>query len=272
MNNLQNLLENVGDMALKRRARRMMEELQLKDGDKILDAGCGDGFYLHLLSRLGKYQITGLDFDKNALKSAKKNLKGVKNVTIMHGSVLELPFKANSFNKVILTEVAEHLPDDLQGLKEIYRVLKPGGTLVLTVPNHNYPLLWDPVNKVLEATTGKHIKSGFWAGIWNQHIRLYYPEEIKKVVKKAGFKIKLVESVTHYSLPFNHNLLNLGARMLAGGQVNQEVVQNISKFSTASKKTVSWIDLAFKSVNLIDRLNDGVVDKSSVSVFVKAVK
>src|SRR5258705_895717 len=135
------LLENVGDMALKRRARRMLEELELQDGNVILDAGCGDGFYLHLLSKLGKFQITGLDFDKNALKSAKKNLNGVKNVKIIHGSVMDLPFKSNTFHKVVLTEGAEHLPDDLKGLKEVYRVLKPGGILVLTVPNPNYPYL-----------------------------------------------------------------------------------------------------------------------------------
>src|SRR5689334_16933642 len=150
MNDIHSLLVNVGDMALKRRARRMVEELHLKDGDVILDAGCGDGFYLHVLSKLGKFKITGLDFDKNALESAKKNLKGVKQIKIMHGSVMELPFKANTFDKIVLTEVAEHLPDDLKGLKEIYRVLKPGGILVLTVPNHNYPFLWDPVNKTLE--------------------------------------------------------------------------------------------------------------------------
>lgn len=230
------LLENVGDMALKRRARRMLEELELKKGDKILDAGCGDGFYLHLLSSLGNYAITGIDFDKAALQSAKKNLKGIKNISILHGSVLELPFKSKSFDKVIMTEVAEHLPDDLKGLQEIYRVLKPGGILVLTVPNHNYPFLWDPVNKILEKTTQKHIRSGFWAGIWNQHIRLYYPEEITKLIKKAGFKVKLVENVTHYSLPFNHHLLNLGARMLAEGKVNAQVAQDISKFSTQQKK------------------------------------
>src|SRR5579872_1928458 len=246
MNNLDNLLVNVGDMALKRRARRMVEELQLKDGDAILDAGCGDGFYLHLLSKLGEYKITGLDFDKRALESAKKNLKGIRRVKIMHGSVMDLPFTANTFNKVVLTEVAEHLPDDMKGLKEIYRVLKPGGVLVLTVPNHNYPFLWDPVNKTLEKITGRHIKAGFWAGIWNQHIRLYYPKEIIKKVEKAGFKIKVVENVTHYCLPFNHNLLNFGARMLASGNLSPQVSKNISKFSITKKKKITWIDLAFK--------------------------
>ncbi len=273
MNKLHLLLENVGDMALKRRARRIIEELELKSGDSILDAGCGDGFYLHLLSELGKFKLTGIDFDKNALASAKNNLSGITGITIFHGSVMDLPFKSNSFNKVILTEVAEHLPDDLKGLKEIYRVLKPGGILVVTVPNHNYPFLWDPVNKVLELTTGKHIKSGFWAGLWNQHIRLYYPDEIISKIKKAGFKIEKSENVTHYSLPFNHHLLNFAARMLYGGSMNPSLAKEVSKFNVApKKKKITSVSVAFKVVNIIDKLNDGVIDKSSVSVFIKSRK
>lgn len=272
MSKLDALLTNVGDMALKRRARRIVEGLELKNGDKVLDAGCGDGFYLHLLSQLGNFSLTGIDFDKNALNSAKKNLSKVKGVKLLHGSVMELPFKANSFNKVICTEVAEHLPDDLKGLKEIYRVLKPGGVLVLTVPNHNYPFLWDPVNKILEATTGKHVTSGFWAGIWNQHIRLYFPQEIISKVKKAGFMVEATENVTHYSLPFNHHLLNFAARMLYGGTMNPQVAKDVSKFSTQKKKKITVIGLAFQFVNWIDNFNNRVTDKSSVSVFVKAIK
>ena len=268
---LDQMLAHVGDMALKRRARRIVEELELKDKQHILDAGCGDGFYLHLLSTVGRYDLTGIDFDENALDSAKKNLHG-RNIKLLHGSVMDLPFKNNSFDRVILTEVAEHLPNDLQGLTEIYRVLKPGGILVLTVPNHNYPFLWDPVNKFLESTSSKHISSGFWAGIWNQHIRLYYPEEIVAKIKKAGFTIEKTENVTHYSLPFNHHILNFAARMLYGGKVNPELQADISKFSTTPKKRTSYVDFAFKFFNWVDHFNEGVTDKSSVSVFVKARK
>ncbi len=268
---LDTMLSKVGDMALKRRARRMIEELGLQDGQHILDAGCGDGFYLHMLSNLGKFDLTGIDYDKNALASAKKNLEG-KNIKLLQGSVMELPFKKNSFDGVIMTEVAEHLPDDLLGLKEIYRVLKPGGTLVLTVPNHNYPFLWDPVNKVLEDVAGTHISSGFWAGIWNQHIRLYYPQEIETKIRQAGFKVLKNESLCHYSLPFNHHLLNFAARMLYGGKVDPQIVEDISKFSTTEKKKKSYIDYAFQFVNWVDHFNEGVTNKSSVSVFIKAQK
>src|SRR5205085_6315866 len=128
---------------------------------------------------------------------------------------------------------------------------------------HNYPLLWDPVNWILEKTTGKHIRSGFFAGIWNQHIRLYYPQEIIDVVKKAGFKIDEVENVTHYSLPFNHYLLNIAARLVYGKKVNAEVIEEVSKFSSSKRQRKGIVNNAFRLINYIDRANEGVTDKSS---------
>lgn len=271
---LERLLANTGDIALKRRARRIIEELDLKDGDKILDAGCGDGYYLHLLSNLGiKLDLTGADLDPVALESAKKNLKG-KNIKLVKNANLmkKLPFKDDFFDKVVLSEVTEHLPDDVKGLKEVSRVLRKGGKLVLTVPNHNYPFLWDPVNWVLEHFFGTHIKGGFWAGIWNQHERLYKPGEIKGVVERAGLKVELVESLTWWCLPFNHNLLHFAAKKLYGGELSTELALSISKYEKNPRRPF-YIEVAFKIVNTLDRLNDLYQPENrGVGVFVKAKK
>ena len=271
---LEELLANTGDMALKRRARRVIEELNPQSGDKILDVGCGDGYYLHLLSSLGlKLELTGADFDPNALASAKRNLKGKRIKLIGQGDLMKkLPFKDNTFDKIVMSEVAEHLPDDVKGLKEVRRVLKRNGILVLTVPNHNYPFFWDPVNWVLENFFNTHIRSGFWAGIWNQHKRLYKPEEIKEAVEKAGFKVETVESLTWWCLPFNHNLLHFMARRLYGDTLSSSTTEAVSKFESSKKKPF-LIETAFKIVNLVDRLNDLSQPKNrGVGVFVKARK
>ena len=58
-------------------------------------------------------------------------------------------------------------------MREIMRVLAPGGVLALTTPNADYPLMWDPINKVLESTMGFHVQHGPLAGIWANHVRLY---------------------------------------------------------------------------------------------------
>lgn len=270
---LDSLLTNTGDMALKRRARRIIEELEPADGDRILDVGCGDGFYLHLLSNLGmKLKLTGVDFDENALASARKNLKGKKIKLVQADLMKKLPLKVDSFDKIVMSEVVEHLPDDIKGLKEVRRVLKKGGTLVVTVPNHNYPFFWDPVNWVLEHLFATHIKDGFWAGIWNQHKRLYTPKEIKKVLEKSGFKVEAVESLTYWCLPFNHNLLHLGARMLYGGSFSPNISSTISKYETNPKRPF-LIDLFFKLVNGVDKLNDYWQPRDrGVGVLVKVIK
>ena len=270
---LGSLLANTGDMALKRRAGRIIEELNPRDGDKILEVGCGDGFYLHILSNLGlKLKLSGVDIDGNALKSAKRNLKG-KKIELGEADLMKkTPFEKESFDKVIMSEVAEHLPDDVKGLQEVRKVLKKGGILVLTVPNYNFPFLWDPVNWVLQNIFGTHIEKGFWAGIWNQHRRLYKPLQIKKVVEKAGLIVEKFEALTFWSLPFNHNLMHFAAIKLYGGGLSGSMVSAISKFKRKSQKPF-FIELAFKIVNVIDKLNDLWTPKDSgVAVLVKARK
>ena len=271
-NKLEELLANTGDMALKRRARRIIEEINPKGGDKILEVGCGDGYYLHLLSSLGvKLNLTGVDIDKRALASAKDNLRG-KKVKLIHADLMKgLPFRAGSFDKIIMSEVAEHLPDDVKGLTEVKRVLKKSGVLVLTVPNWNFPIFWDPVNWFLQRI-GRPIRKGFWAGIWNQHERLYKPDQIIGVLTKSGFAIKKYESVTFWSIPFSHYFLNFAARMLHHGGLSSDVATSVNKFESTGKRPW-YVAFAFGLFETVDKLNDIYIPKNSgVSVLVKTKK
>ncbi len=270
---LSELLKNTGDMALKRRAGFIVGGLDLHKGDKILDIGCGDGFYLHLLSSLNiNLKLIGSDFDKNSLASAKKNLKG-KKIPLIRADLMEkLPFRSNTFDKVIMSEVIEHLPDDKKGLSEVYRIIKDGGVLCVTVPNANYPLFWDPINWSLEHLFGTHIKSGFGAGIWNQHERLYNTKQIKLVLKNIGFKISVCRTFTWFCLPFNHYILNLAARKLYGGSMSEKTSQALSKFNKPLQRPVI-INYIFHLLNALDRLNDFYSsNKNGVGIYIKAVK
>ncbi len=269
---LEALLVNTGDMALKRRAKKIIVELDPQPNEKILDVGCGDGYYLYLLANLGlRLQLTGTDFDHAGLKNARKNLS--KTIPLVQADLMKkLPFKNNTFDKIVMSEVAEHLPDDVKGLKEVYRVLKPGGILCLTVPDARYPMFWDPVNWVLERTSGKHISSGFWSGIWNQHIRLYKRSEIVSVAEKAKFTVLKSQAVTFWSLPFNHYIINLVARALYGGKLSVDTAASVSKYKTNPKRPL-YLNVAFGTVNMLDKLNDVYQSKEiGVSIFIKAVK
>lgn len=270
---LEKLLDHVGDIALRRRARRMIRDLDPKPGDKILDVGCGDGFYLFLLSHLGiKLSLYGTDFDALALKSAKINLKDKKIPLKQADLMKKLPFKDKFFNKVVMSEVAEHLPNDVKGIKEVARVLKPGGILCLTVPNANYPFLWDPVNKILETFSGNHIKEGFWAGLWFNHIRLYTVNQIKQVVEKANLQVEAAEALTFWCLPFNHHIVNMGARVVYAKNTSEKIVQAVSKYEVDKPLSPS-VKAIFGIFRLVDRLNDFYQPKNQgAGVYVKAIK
>lgn len=231
--------------------------------------------------------MVGLDNDVHGLNAAERNFKALginykrlkiwkdtnkKDNYLLQGDAQNLPFRSDFFDKVIMSEVAEHLEDDLKGVKEARRVLKPGGKIILTVPNKYYPFLWDPVNWLGEHLLGFHFKKGFLAGIWNQHIRLYTPNQIEDVIQKAGFKIEKREIQTKWCLPFNHYLINLGARALAAGILPQELHQQANKFNVTTQKRSSFlIKLYYFLANMMDSLNryDYVGDVGT-TIFIKA--
>jgi len=269
---LEDLLKNTGDMALKRRALNIVKGLNPQFGENILDVGCGDGYYLYLLSNLDvDIKLFGVDCDREALRKAKNNLP--RKIILKYGDLMtKLPFKSSTFDKVVISEVLEHLPDENRGLKEVRRVLKKRGVLCVSVPNANYPFFWDPVNWTLERFFNIHIQSGFFSGIWNQHERLYTPDHIKKTVKRAGFKVKQVRPLTWWCLPFNHYIVNIVARGLAHGSFSVETKKALSKYTKNPKRNFI-LNLAFKIVNVLDKLNDFYSPNNrGVSVFVLACK
>jgi ubiquinone/menaquinone biosynthesis C-methylase UbiE len=259
-------------MALKRRAKNIIDGLELKNGDKVLDVGCGDGYYLHLMSNLGlKLKLEGTDFDKAGLSKARENL-GSK-IPLKPGDLMKkLPYSSGTFNKVVMSEVAEHLPDDVKGLREVRRIMKNEGIICLTVPCADYPLLWDPVNWFLETFTGQHVKSGFFAGLWNQHIRLYKVKKIRSVMEKAGFEIETATALTWWCLPFNHYIVNATARLLAHGNISENLKKSLSKYTKKPKRSFI-LNVAFGLVNAVDKFNDMFpITNRGVAVFVKARK
>lgn len=268
---LNNILDNVGDMSLKRRARKIIEGLDLRKGDRIIDVGCGDGFYLHILTKLPiKTNLLGFDFDKIVLANAGKNLRPEK-IKLVNGSATKIPFKDKSFDKVIMTEVLEHIEDDKKALAEVKRILKPGGILLITVPNFHFPFLWDPINWVLQNIFGTHISgTGFFAGIWARHLRLYKKDDIVKIIKASGLKIVEIDELTTRCLPFNHHLVNLVARFLYDIKPSAKISDPISKFKNAKKPI--FIRVAFSLVNTFDKLNDVFPGKTGLNIYIKARK
>lgn len=280
-NKLEKILVNVGDLGFRRRVVEIISGLEIKEGERILDCGCGEGFYVMVIDSLfPKVKIVGFDYDRSILKKAKKWLQKRRNITWILGDIYQIPFKDNYFDKIILSEVLEHLPDDLEALKEVKRVLKPGGTLAITVPNHNYPFFWDPLNWIGEHLGLGHFspQSGLLGGIWAMHLRLYYPQEIKQLAERASLKIKKIKALTHYCFPFNHNILYAGKQFYTRLPVPKSVTETMEKFNwqkTGSEKTkLNPIRTVFKIFEAIDGLNERVLklSESSMGIFLLCEK
>ena len=102
------------------------------DGARVLDAGCGVGMYLAAFQRFTD-AVYGVDLDEEKIVRAAEHLPNVQ-----LASVEALPFADGSFDAVLSHEVIEHVNDDRAALSEAVRVLKPGGRLVVYVPNRLY--------------------------------------------------------------------------------------------------------------------------------------
>jgi 2-polyprenyl-6-hydroxyphenyl methylase/3-demethylubiquinone-9 3-methyltransferase len=194
------------DPAFAKRARYILERVADLKPKSVLDAGCGRGFYSSSLCEFSFIKkITGIDLREKYLIKARRFITD-KRVTLQQADIYTLPFAAETFDFIISSEVMEHLPDDVKALKALHKITKKGGTLIVTVPDANYPFLWDPLNWILEKFFHTHVHKDIWwlAGIWADHVRLYTMEEISTAAKKAGWKVVNTKKVVHYAWPFSH--------------------------------------------------------------------
>jgi len=109
-----------------------MKKMNVKKGASALDVCCGTADWtLSLANAVGQAgQVTGLDFSENMLSIGKEKTKSYSNIKLIHGNAMELPFPDNSFDYVTIGFGLRNVPDYLQVLKEMQRVVKPGGMVV----------------------------------------------------------------------------------------------------------------------------------------------
>ncbi|MGC9359263.1 MAG: methyltransferase domain-containing protein, partial [Anaerolineae bacterium] len=197
---LDRLLRNESDTAYKRRVRWVLRRLAPEPGQAILDGGTGMGFYLKAVSTLWPdLPLAGVDLDTAALKYAKGHLGDC--ALLARARIEDLPFADGSFDRIILSEVLEHLEDDAVGLQEIVRVLAPGGLLAITVPPASFSGWFDPLNRAFMTVGCPPVRRGPFAGIWANHVRLYDPEELHGLVRSQGLRILDTANLTHYCFP-----------------------------------------------------------------------
>jgi len=115
------------------RVDKIMTLLDLKRGENVLEIGCGEGYYTKKMLEITQ-NVVATDISEKFLNKAKKYTQE-KALRYICCPAEKVPFPDNHFDKVLISEVIEHLLDWEQGIKEIHRVLKPGGVVVISTPN-----------------------------------------------------------------------------------------------------------------------------------------
>ena len=113
------------------RLRHIRKMVAAQASDRILEVGCGGG---HVLRMFPKSDLTGVDVSGEMIRKAQRNLKGL-NVTLLKGELHQLDLDDHAFDKIICTEVLEHVVDPELVLGQMQRLLRPGGRVVVTFPN-----------------------------------------------------------------------------------------------------------------------------------------
>jgi len=144
---------------------RMLQRLSLPKDAAILEAGCGTGGNLEMLSHFGS--LYGMELDDSARAiSISRGFGKIESGRMPD----EIPFHGKQFDLILLLDVLEHLDDDSGSLKGLYQRLKPGGWLLVTVPA--FPFLWSQHDAA------------------HHHKRRYRRKQLRATVEQAGYEIR----------------------------------------------------------------------------------
>ncbi|MCZ6856053.1 MAG: class I SAM-dependent methyltransferase [Gammaproteobacteria bacterium] len=139
--------------------------LNLAPGDKILDIGCGEGRHTISACLNERVHAIGLDLSLKDLDTARERYQQFdveedcyRRADFLAGSGLKLPFQDVSFDHVICSEVLEHIPDYKSVLREVHRVLKPGGFFAVSVPRFGPEWLCWQLSSDYHRVEGGHIR------------------------------------------------------------------------------------------------------------------
>lgn len=193
-------------------------ELRGRTDLDVLDAGCGGGATMESLRRYGR--VRGMEYSGEAVAYNRERGRDV-----VRGSIEALPFDDGSFDLALALDVIEHVPDDLRALEELFRVLRPGGSLLVTVPA--LAMLWSAHDEA------------------NGHYRRYTVKELCGRVESAGFEVL---TATYFNtLLFPVILAARKLRRNAGGSDLGEVPAPLNtllrEVFASEAKVLSWMRL-----------------------------
>ena len=157
------------------------KHIELSDGDKLLDLGCGEGRHVIAAYLEKNIQAVGVDLGFNDLKTTADKFSEFcqsenadKSFGLSVANALSLPFEDNTFDVIICSEVLDHIPDYESVLTEIERILVPGGTFIASVPRA-WPerICW-------------YFSSAYYQ-VEGGHLRIFDASQLRSQIEARGF-------------------------------------------------------------------------------------
>ena len=209
---------------------------------KLLDCGCGDGeFTLEFAKKIGTNNVYGIEIDKEAAEEAKR--KGIK---IYNGDLnKKLPLISSFVDVIIANQAIEHLYDTDTFVKEIYRILKPNGYVIVSTPNlaswHNIFALSVgrqpfPSDICSDPSIGKLFALSKRNSEPLSHLRIFTYYGLKELFENYGFKVRKIVGAGYY--PF----LGVVSKFLSHIDKKHSVYLTMKAMKNGSDKIVGEIE------------------------------
>jgi SAM-dependent methyltransferase len=186
----------------------------------ILEDGCGVGMYVEHLSRFGG-TVIGLEYDLERAREAR-----ARSPLILNAEGESVPLPSSTFDMILSHEVIEHMQDDRLAIREMIRILKPGGRIVLFCPNRGYPFETHGVYWKGKYYFGNKLFVNYLPRVWRHrlapHVRVYSTGDLKKVFD--GLPVQFIERTIIFGA-----YDNIIAQYGAFGKILRGIVQFLEK-------------------------------------------
>ncbi len=181
----------------------VLRRLELRLGEAVLDVGVGPGLLLRdlALSVGAGGKAVGLDMSAPMIEIARHRCDGLSQVAFEQGNAMKLPFPDAAFDVAVSTQVYEYVPDMALALRELYRVMKPGGRILILDTD------WDS----LVLHTNDRARQARILEVWDEHLAdAHLPATLSPKLRAAGFQITRREIIPLLNPEYHPNCFAAG--------------------------------------------------------------